>query len=103
MPKGHRGVVVDKKDAPKAQAPRPGEPRVVDVDAEEEMPLGALEAVAEFDEMIVWGHESMAEASADPYVRGVDEWMKLSEQVLLRELHKKLHHADVCVLLDTFV
>lgn len=89
MSDGHRGVVVEKKDAPKAQAPRPGEPEVVSVDDEDEMPLGALETTAEFDEMVIWGHESMAEASADPYVRGVEEWMKLSEQVLLHECQKK--------------
>lgn len=45
------------------------------------MPLGALETRAEFDEMLVWGHESIAEASSDPYVRGVDEWIQLAEQV----------------------
>lgn len=45
------------------------------------MPLGALEARAEFKEMVIWGHESVAEASADPYVRGVDEWVKLAGQV----------------------
>lgn len=80
VPEGYRGVVVEKKDA----APeRPvGETEVIDVDAEDdEMPLGELEKQAEFDEMVIWGHESVAEASADPYVRGVDEWMVLSEQV----------------------
>lgn len=74
-------MVVEKKDAPKPEAPRPDEPEVVDIDAEDELPLGALETRAEFDEMVIWGHESTAEASSDPYIRGVEEWMKLSEQV----------------------
>lgn len=86
IPEGYRGVVVEKKDAT-AQSTgalrQRDEPEVIDVDAdtEEEMPLGALEEQAEFDEMVIWGHESVAEASADPYVRGVDEWVTLAEQV----------------------
>lgn len=81
VPEGYRGVVVDKTEAPKAQAPRPDEPEVVDLDAEDEMPLGALDTKAEFDEMVIWGHESMADTSSDPYVRGIEEWMKVAEKV----------------------
>lgn len=82
VPDGYRGVVIEKKDAPEPAGRAKDEPEVVDVDAEDEdLPLGALEAKAEFEEMVIWGHESVAEASADPYVRGVDEWMKLAEQV----------------------
>ena len=40
-----------------------------------------MEIQAEFDEVIVWGHESLAEASEDAYVRGVEEWIALSERV----------------------
>lgn len=69
-------------DASKSQASRPDEPEVVvDVDIEDEIPLGALEMKAEFDEMMIWGHESVADAASDPYVRGVEEWIKVAEQV----------------------
>ncbi|KAI3401391.1 hypothetical protein diail_11475 [Diaporthe ilicicola] len=68
VPEGYHGVVVDKTDPPKPQAPRPDEPEVVDLDAEDEMPLGALRTKAEFEEMVIWGHESMADASSDPYI-----------------------------------
>lgn len=81
VPEGYRGVVVDRKDAPEPQAARPDEPEIVDVDAEDEVPLGALETQADFDEMLVWGHESTADATSDPYVRGLEEWIKVSEQV----------------------
>lgn len=47
------------------------------------MPLGALDTKAEFDEMVIWGHESMADTSSDPYVRGIEEWMKVAEKVRL--------------------
>lgn len=102
VPEGYRGVVVEKKDATAQSegAPRPRDgPEVIDVDAdaEEEVPLGALEAQAEFDEMVIWGHESVAEASADPYVRGVDEWMTLAEQVRVTSIDVRLP-LILCVL-----
>ncbi|KAH8750745.1 ribonuclease H2, subunit C [Diaporthe sp. PMI_573] len=81
VPEGYRGVVVDKTEPPKPQAPRPDEPEVVDLEAEDEMPLGALETKAEFDEIVIWGHESVADTSSDPYVRGVEEWMEVAEKI----------------------
>lgn len=81
VPEGYRGVVVDKTEPPEPRAPRPDEPEVVDLDAEDDMPLGALDTKAEFDEIVIWGHESMADTSSDPYVRGVEEWMKVAEKV----------------------
>lgn len=84
MPEGYRGVLVEKQDAQKPEPQRRlDEPEVVDLEAEEEdeLPLGALETQAEFDEMVIWGHESMADAVSDPYARGVEEWVQLSSQV----------------------
>lgn len=81
VPEGYRGVVVDKAEPPEPRAPRPDEPEVVDLDAEDDMPLGALDTKAEFDEIVIWGHESTADTSSDPYVRGVEEWMKVAEKV----------------------
>jgi len=83
VPDGYRGVVVEKKGAPKPETRRLDQPEeVIDLEAEEEeLPLGALEAQAEFDELVVWGHEAMADAASDPYARGLEEWMQLSSQV----------------------
>lgn len=105
VPEGYRGVVVEKKDAllKPAGPRRAGEPEVIDVDAEEdEMPLGELDKKAEFDEMVIWGHESVADASADPYVRGVDEWMMLAEQVC-RKLAIWLPFIHTNITVGTFV
>lgn len=79
-------MLVEKRDAPKSEPQRDlNEPEVVDLEAEEEaeddVPLGALEKQAEFEEMVIWGHESMADAVSDPYARGVEEWVHLSSQV----------------------
>lgn len=36
---------------------------------------------AEFDEMVVWGAESMADAATDPYVRSMEEWLQVAESI----------------------
>lgn len=89
LPEGYRGAVVDKTEPPKPQGPRPDEPEVVDLEPEDEMPLGALETKAEFDDIVIWGHETVADTNSDPYVRGVEEWMKLAEKIHAYELPVK--------------
>lgn len=96
VPEGYRGVVVDKTEPPEPRAPRPDEPEVVDLDAEDDMPLGTLDTKAEFDEIVIWGHESMADTTSDPYVRGVQEWMEVAEKV------RKLREQQVQNYTDTF-
>lgn len=96
VPEGYRGVVVDKTEPPEPRAPRPDEPEVVDLDAEDEMPLGMLDTKAEFDEIVIWGHESMADTTSDPYVRGVQEWMKVAEKV------RKVREQQIQKYTDTF-
>lgn len=31
--------------------------------------------------MIVWGHEALADATGDPYIRSVEEWLQVADQV----------------------
>lgn len=81
VPDGYRGVVVDKTEPPRPDAPRPDEPEVVDLEGGDEMPLGALETKAEFDEIVIWGHESVADTPSDPFVRGVEEWIKVADKI----------------------
>lgn len=88
---------MEKKDAPKTEAPRGDEDEAIDVDAEDdEMPIGGLETKAEFEEMIIWGHETTAEASQDPYVRSVEEWMQLSEQVRIHVFPSAIYISIHC-------
>lgn len=72
LPDTYRGVVAQKSVVDPTVA-GPGD----------EDSLGCMEVRAEFDEIVVWGHEALAEAEADPYVRSVHEWLTLAEQVLL--------------------
>lgn len=42
---------------------------------------GNLNVKAGFDQLVVWDHETTSDASGDPYVRGMEEWLSLAEQV----------------------
>ncbi len=83
LPTGYRGVVVDKvpdaADAPKHV--------VTEIDDETDevrdvQPApSSMRVRAEFDEVVVWGHEALADAATDPYVRSVEEWLQVSAQI----------------------
>lgn len=45
------------------------------------MEIGSMKVTAGFDEMVVWGHESLATAEADPYIRSIEEWLQVAEKV----------------------
>lgn len=51
-----------------------------DAEDEPEEPVKILEKQGTFDELTVWGHET-APAADDPFVKGVEEWVKLAEAV----------------------
>lgn len=42
---------------------------------------GVMQVQAEFDEMVVWGHEAAVNAQDDPYIRGINEWLHVSERI----------------------
>lgn len=57
-----------------------------------------MQATGEFDEMVVWSHESMATAAADPYVRNIEEWLQTSEKV---RIATQKYFGDTIILLLT--
>lgn len=63
-----------------AAAPAP-EPEADGLGDEPEVGTGRLEARAGFEEVVVWGHETTADAGSDPVVRGLEEWLALAEKV----------------------
>lgn len=77
LPESYKGVVVEKSD--KIESRRPEEDEDME-DAEPQPELGAMDVKAEFDEIVIWGHESTADSS-DPYVRSIEEWLAVAEQV----------------------
>lgn len=103
LPEGYKGVVASKVSPKQQQTtnhkPRLAhemsfvmendEPEVIDLDSEagsggqepEVQVGGGMEIQAEFEEVVVWGHEHLADAGGDAYVRGVEEWVGFAERV----------------------
>ncbi|GKT47412.1 uncharacterized protein ColSpa_07593 [Colletotrichum spaethianum] len=77
LPEQYRGVVMEKSDKVETQQIE-GEGEEAEGDLVE---LGTMDVKAEFDEMVIWGHESSAEAASDPYVRSIEEWLTVAESI----------------------
>ena len=52
-------------------------------DAEEVPEVKVMEEQSQFDEIMVWGHEALPDDSADPYVKGLEQWIAFAEQVCI--------------------
>ena len=81
LPAEYRGVLVEKRVQEedcekKAESAKDQE--------EERTEAGILDVKAEFDEAILWGHESVVDASGDPYARGLEEWVGVAGRVSWR-------------------
>ena len=87
--------MVAQRQEPKSQTmSRPDEgPEVIDVDADDQIELGAIAAMGEFSEVVVWDHEAAADSGADLYVRGMEERLRVAEKV-------RLNH-PLCACLST--
>ncbi|KAL2148589.1 hypothetical protein VTH82DRAFT_2143 [Thermothelomyces myriococcoides] len=83
LPDGYRGVVAVVSAPPEEPSGerRSEEPEVIDLESEVPSNQGSLQVQAEFDEMVVWGHEQTVDAAADPYLRGVEEWISLAKKI----------------------
>ncbi|KAL7629735.1 hypothetical protein AAE478_001258 [Parahypoxylon ruwenzoriense] len=83
LPSGYYGSVAE-KSKPKKSVQSRREEMAEDVeleDLEEPLETGAMQGKATFDEFLIWGHESTANASEDPYVRSMEEWISFAEQI----------------------
>ena len=84
LPAGYHGAVVEKGEPKPVDADAingDGDAEIPEEDREEPLEVGALSGKTSFDEIVVWGHEAVADSSDDPYVRGVEEWISFAEQV----------------------
>ncbi|RAL58691.1 hypothetical protein DID88_002997 [Monilinia fructigena] len=85
VPVGWRGVVlrVGEEIMPGASSAerRRGEDADMDADEDEdemeekEVETKITDEEGAFDDLTVWGHECLVDASADMFVRGIEEWM----------------------------
>ncbi|KAH6889122.1 ribonuclease H2 non-catalytic subunit-domain-containing protein [Thelonectria olida] len=78
LPEQCRGVVVERKtdEIPPVET-------VDRIEDGEEVPerIGSMQVTAEFDELVVWGHEDLADATSDPYIRSMEEWLQVADQI----------------------
>jgi hypothetical protein len=81
IPKGYKGVIISSTHQKLSREPQASEEEEELDDNEQPEDVGILEEQAEFDEMMVWGHEALPDENTDPYVRGVEEWIAFAEQV----------------------
>jgi ribonuclease H2 subunit C len=49
----------------------------------QEPETASMQVTAEFDEIVVWGHEAEGNAHEDPFIRSVEEWLDLAEKVTM--------------------
>ncbi|UNI20406.1 hypothetical protein JDV02_006496 [Purpureocillium takamizusanense] len=84
IPNDFEGVVVERKqlEGPVAPSDPAGHGHGVvgdaDADAAEE---GVMRVTAHFDEIAVWSHDVAADSAFDPYIRSIEEWLHVSEQI----------------------
>ncbi|KAI9770575.1 MAG: hypothetical protein M1840_003165 [Geoglossum simile] len=76
------GVVMSSTDKTLAQnSSKKGMPGDDPSDDEQPEEVKVMEEHASFDEIVVWGHEALPDASADPYVKSMEEWVEFAEQI----------------------
>ncbi|KAL8840720.1 MAG: hypothetical protein Q9170_001238 [Blastenia crenularia] len=86
IPEGYRGVVVKEKATESDKQEdrmlserlrgREGEEAMEDDEEEEEITI--MEEVGEFGEIMVWGHESVAQGD-DTFIRSLEEWIDFAD------------------------
>ncbi|CEL04435.1 hypothetical protein ASPCAL05565 [Aspergillus calidoustus] len=78
IPEGYEGIVATHTDRelPSTTSNNSDEAEVEEVEPAE--PIKVLEQQATFGDFVVWAHETIP-AADDPYVKGVEEWIKFAE------------------------
>jgi ribonuclease H2 subunit C len=66
------------RELPRTTSDNSDEAEVEEVEPAE--PVKVLEKQATFGDFVVWAHETIP-AADDPYVKGVEEWIKFAEAV----------------------
>ncbi|ETS75905.1 hypothetical protein PFICI_12849 [Pestalotiopsis fici W106-1] len=83
LPAGYYGSVVEKGETKRET---PGSTDAVNGNLDDEeladpIEIAPLSSKADFDDLVIWGHESTADSATDPYLRSMEEWVSFSEQL----------------------
>ncbi|CAD6503526.1 BgTH12-03188 [Blumeria graminis f. sp. triticale] len=83
IPKNYRGVVLSKSDQDLPET-MPTEENIEE-EANHSMSTECLEEKQEFEDIVVWGHETLPDESSDPYLRGINDWIALTKLIHAHE------------------
>lgn len=78
VPKGYRGVVV-------REGEEEAEGEAMEEEDEEEV-VKALDEVAQLEELVVWGHETVPEDD-NVFIKGLEEWVRFADAVSFCFIH----------------
>ncbi|KAI1765366.1 ribonuclease H1 small subunit [Hypoxylon sp. FL1150] len=82
LPEGYYGSVVEMSEPKKPENTQEmAEELEVQNEQDEQPEVGVMQGKATFDEIMIWGHESLTDSNEDPYLRGVEEWISFAEQI----------------------
>ncbi|KND91547.1 Uncharacterized protein C12B10.15c [Tolypocladium ophioglossoides CBS 100239] len=73
LPDQCRGVLVGRKPQDGGQKPSEQDGDTVET--------AAMQVTTGFDSMVVWSHEDVADSASDPYIRSIEEWLPVAEQI----------------------
>ncbi|KAL2121605.1 hypothetical protein VTJ04DRAFT_5632 [Mycothermus thermophilus] len=87
LPDGYRGVVAVPTSSDNSQTVEVIDLEAADADGGMPAAQSSLVVQAEFDEMVLWGHDVAVDAvdgeagASDPYMRAVGEWVAVAERI----------------------
>lgn len=84
VPKSYKGVVLvgSQKVLETKREDKESVERGEEEDVEDEEEVTIMEEVGSFNEVLIWGHETVVDAE-DEYVRSLEEWIGVAESVSL--------------------
>ncbi len=91
------GAVLRKSDIDLTQTihPPPEERYCDPLDEGEEVETTTMEEFATFEDITIWGHETVPEDADNPYAKGIQEWIEFAQAVGL------FRSCDLCALVLT--
>lgn len=82
IPEGYKGVVLSSSThSSEANDTYSGRRARKDEDDEDVIEESIMEEKADFEDLMVWGHEASPDEATDPYLRGIQEWIAFAEVV----------------------
>ncbi|MCJ1454305.1 hypothetical protein MMC28_004657 [Mycoblastus sanguinarius] len=92
VPEGYRGVIVKGDEAERGTDMKNERRMQREEDEEGEVEPKTLREVGSFNEIVLWGHESVVDGD-DAFVKGLGEWVGFAEAVVVDLVFRQMHRA----------